>query len=217
MKNRNKMLQITVVILFITSGLYAQTITPDLQAKDSWQIYNRSAEPINEDGKKGIRLNEAPGEGAMILLEYEFENGTIELDMKGRNVLQQSFAGVLFHGLDLEAFDAIYFRPFNFVNADTSRRSRSVQYISMPVFSWEKLRQDSPGKYENKVFPAPNPDGWFHVKIIIAGKQIRVFVDNAETPCLEVEKLGNNIVGGFALWVGNNSGAAFANLTITPN
>jgi hypothetical protein len=201
-------------ILFITITTNAQTITPDLQASGSWKLLNRSAERITEDGKKGIRLSEAPGDGAMILKEFEFANGTIELDIKGKNVLQQSFVGVVFHGLDTNRYDAIYFRPFNFSNADTSRRSRAVQYISMPDFPWEKLRQESPGKYENKVFPVPNADGWFHVKITISGKQVKVFVDNADKPSLEVDKLSAINKGGFALWVGNNSGGAFANLKI---
>jgi len=216
MKRENKLLTLIVTICIFSVRISAQTLTPDLQATDKWKFVNRTAVPVTEEGKKGIRLSEAPNDGVMILKDFEFADGTIELDIKGKNVLQQSFVGVAFHGQDNDAFDAIYFRPFNFVNADTARRSRAVQYISMPSFPWEKLRQDSPGKYENKVSPVPNPDGWFHAKIIVAGKQIKVFVDNSDKPCLEVEKLTDTKKGGFGLWVGNNSGAAFANLKITP-
>jgi len=213
---RNKLLQIMVAILISTAQLSAQTITPDVQATDTWQLINRTATKITEEGKKGIRLSEGPNEGVMILKEYEFANGTIEMDIKGKNVVQQSFVGLVFHGIDSSTYDAIYFRPFNFINPDTSRRSRAVQYISMPNYPWEKLRQDFPGKYENRVAPVPNPDEWFHFKISISGKQIKVYVNNAAKPCLEVEKLTNSKTGGLALWVGNNSGAAFANLKITP-
>jgi hypothetical protein len=43
-----------------------------------------------------------------------------------------------------------------------------------------------------------------------------VFVNNASKPSLEVDKLSNSTKGGLALWVGNNSGGSFANLSITP-
>lgn len=215
MKTKCKPLVAMTFCLFLAAQVNAQTTIPDLQTTGNWKLINRSADPVNESGKKGIKLNEVPGDGAMILSEFEFANGTIELDIKGKNILQQSFVGVAFHGIDTNRYDAIYFRPFNFANADTARRSRAVQYISMPDYPWEKLRQESPGKYENKVNPVPNPDGWFHVKITITGKQIKVFIDNSEKPSLEVEKLSGTNNGGFALWVGNNSGGSFANLKIT--
>ena len=214
MKSKNNIL--LLAILFTSFWAGAQTVAPDLQDKDKWRLVNRTAEVINEEGKKGIRLSETPNDGIMILKDFEFGKGTIEIDIKGKNVLQQSFVGIAFHAQDSNTYDAIYFRPFNFVNPDTARRRRAVQYISMPNFPWEKLRQDFPGKYENKVNPVPNPDGWFHAKIIVAGKRIRVFVDNAEKPSLEVEKLTTTNKGGIALWVGNSSGGAFANLKVTP-
>jgi pimeloyl-ACP methyl ester carboxylesterase len=216
MKKSKKLFHLLVALLYVGIHTDAQTVTPDLQAQDKWMLFNRTAQTITEEGKKGIRLSEVPNDGLMFLKDYAFADGTIELDIKGKNVLQQSFVGLAFHVQDNNTYDAIYFRPFNFVNPDTARRRRAVQYISMPNFPWEKLRQDFPGKYENKVNPVPNPDGWFHVKIVITGKQIKVYVDNAEKPSLEVEKLTEIKKGGVALWVGNNSGAAFANLKIIP-
>ena len=195
----------------------AQTLTPDLQDLEKWHLFNRKAEPINENGKKGIRLSEGPGDGGLILRETEFSEGTIELDIKGKNVLQQSFVGVAFHGLDTTTYDAVYFRPFNFVNPDTARRRRAVQYVSMPDYPWEKLREQFPGKYENRVNPSPDPDGWFHAKIVIKGRQVSVFVNDSPTPSLVLEKLTPTSSGGLALWVGNNSGGSFANMKITPS
>ncbi|HET9277347.1 MAG TPA: family 16 glycoside hydrolase, partial [Flavitalea sp.] len=186
------MKSIATIVFFniLLSGFaVGQAVTPDLQDMNKWTLNNRAAEPFNEDGKKGIRLSEVPNDGIMILKDLEFGEGTIEVDIRGKNVLQQSFVGVAFHIQDVNTYDAIYFRPFNFMNSDTARRRRAVQYVSMPNYPWEKLRQDYPGKYENTVQPVPNPDGWFHVKIVVAGKRIRVFVDNSQTPSLEVEKL----------------------------
>jgi hypothetical protein len=167
--------------------------------------------------KKQFVLVKAEGDGYLILNGIEFSNGVIEFDVKGKNVVQQSFVGVAFHGQDEKTFDAVYFRPFNFKNPDTARRQRAVQYISMPGYPWEKLRETHPGKYENNVDPVPNPDGWFHAKVVVNNKRVSVFVNNASKPSLEVDKLSNSTKGGVALWVGNNSGGSFANLTITPS
>ena len=196
--------------------LQAQTIKPNLQELGKWNIVNRTAVAVNEDGKNAVRINEVPNDGQVMLKGIEFSNGTIEVDIKGKNVLQQSFVGIVFHGIDDKTYDAIYFRPFNFMNPDTIRRWRAVQYISMPDYPWEKLREQFPGKYENKVNPVPDPDGWFHAKIVVDGKKITVYVNGAETPSLSVEKLTSTTTGGIALWVGNNSGGAFANLVVTP-
>ena len=212
---KKNLLSLTIAVLLLHGNMFAQTITPDLQDKEQWVLINRTAESINEDGKKAVLLSEVPGDGGMVLRNFEFSEGTIELDLKGKNVLQQSFVGIAFHGLDTSTYDAVYFRPFNFMNADTARRRRAVQYISMPNFPWEKLRQDFPGKYENRVNPVPNPDGWFHVKVTVKGKQVTVYVNNSEQPSLTVEKLTPTSSGALALWVGNTSGGSFANLKIT--
>jgi hypothetical protein len=203
------------LVVMTVIQLPAQVLKPDLQNLSQWTLVNRSAEAINEDSKKAIRINEVPNDGLMILKNSDFSNGTIEFDVKGKNVLQQSFVGFAFHVQDEKTYDAVYFRPFNFVNPDTVRRRRSVQYISHPDYSWEKLRETFPGKYENRVDPVPDPDGWFHVKIVVDGKRVSVFVNNASKPSLEVEKLTNTTKGGIGLWVGNNSGGSFANVTIT--
>ncbi len=196
-------------------AVYSQVIEPDLQDTTQWKAVNRTVELINENGKKGIRLNEVPGNGLMILHGSDFSNGSIELDIKGSNKFQQSFVGFAFHGQGIDIYDAVYFRPFNFKSDDPVRHTHTVQYISMPDYDWEKLRTQFPGKYENKIDHAPGPDDWFHAKIVVKDKKISVFVNNQQQASLEVEKLNNNTKGGFGLWVGHNSGGSFANLKIT--
>ncbi len=212
-------MKIKTVILFLLIGmqLNAQSLKPDLQDAKKWQLINRTAEPVFENGKKGVRFNEVPDAGLMILKDYEFSDGTIEFDVKGKNELQKSFVGVAFHLQDENTYDGVYFRPFNFENPDTVRRPRSVQYVSMPQYSWPTLREKFPGKYENKVNPVPNPDDWFHVKILLKGKSVKVFVNDSSKPSLEVEKLSQTTKGKFALTLGNNSGGSFANVVITPS
>jgi pimeloyl-ACP methyl ester carboxylesterase len=82
----------------------AQVITPDLQDQTKWIVVNRTAQPVTEEGKKGIRLSETPNDGLMILKDVEFADRIIEFDVKGKNVLQQSFVGLAFHGVDTNKY-----------------------------------------------------------------------------------------------------------------
>jgi hypothetical protein len=144
----------------------------------------------------------------------EFANGTIELDIRGKDVQQQSFVGVAFHGVDGATYDAVYFRPFNFRAEDPARRTRAVQYISHPTYSWQKLRAEHPGKYEQAVTPVPDPNGWFHVRVVVASPNVSVFVEDAKAPSLIVSQFSERRKGRIGLWVGNNSGGDFANLKL---
>ena len=205
-----------LILFFLRHAVFSQAITPDLQDASKWKLVNRTAESFNEDGKKGIRFNEVADNGLMILQGSDFSNGSIELDIKGSGKMQQSFVGVAFHGKDVKTYDAVYFRPFNFKTDEVARRMHAVQYISIPGYDWQKLRTEFPGKYENKIDPAPGADDWFHVKVVVNGKRITVFVNNQQNPSLEVDKLNNNDSGRLGLWLGNNSAGSFANLIITP-
>ena len=201
-------------ILLVTQESYSQTYRPDLQNKMQLSINNRGFKYIEENGKRGIRIEEGQSSQIMILNNIVFSNGTVEFDVKGRNLMGQSFLGLAFHIQNDSTYDAIYFRPFNFSNPDTIRRWRAVQYISLPKYEWDKLREEFPGKYENKVNPVPNPDDWFHCKIIFKDKLISVFVNNSSTPSLVVNKLTNTSKGKIGLWVENGSDGSFANLEI---
>jgi hypothetical protein len=69
----------------------------------------------------------------------------------------------------------------------------------------------------HQVSPVPEPDGWFHARIVIADSRIQVFVNENSSPCLTVETLSERKSGRVGLWVGNGSDGSFANLRITPS
>lgn len=181
-----------------------------------WRVFNRSVSLIEPGAKKGVRFDERAGAGTALLKDYEFKNGVIEFDVKGKNVLQKSFVGIAFHALDETTYDGIYFRPFNFRSEDPVRRSHSVQYISQPTYPWPKLRAEYTGKYEQPVQPAPDPDAWFHARVVVASPRVSVFVNDATKPSLIVDQLSERKAGTVGLWVGDGSGGDFANLRITP-
>ena len=99
--------------------------------------------------------NSLPGavstKGMVWLKDMAFKQGTIDIDLRGKNVFLQSFLGIAFHGTDSSAYDLVYFRPFNFRYPDTARRRWSVQYVSEPDFSW-----NIPWCMKTPLHPFPN-------------------------------------------------------------
>jgi hypothetical protein len=160
-----------------------------------------------------IHLTNTSGKTAMLWLEKaNFKNGTIELDIKGKDVDGESFVGVAFHARDNETYDAIYFRPFAFDMPE--KKDHSVQYISLPGFDWDILREKHMGKYERSIIPEVNGNDWFHVKIVVLHPSVKVFVNGSRQPTMEIEQLNNGKYHGLALWMDSQDGQ-FKNVTVT--
>jgi hypothetical protein len=194
-------------------------VSPDLAAlsrQGRLLLRNRTATALIDGARKGTRISQAAGEDMAFLPGITLANGTIACDLRGKNVAQQSFVGIALHAIDWTTHDVVYFRPFNFRAADPVSRGHAVQYHSAPLFGWQKLRTDHPGQYEAAVTPPPDPDDWFHARIVIAHPRLSVFVGNTTTPCLAVNMLSDRKSGLVGLWVGNNSGGDIANLTVVP-
>ena len=209
-----------LAISVITWGMQKNVVTPDLNKLVSgvgWKLHNRTVTALNEAGKNGVRFDEQPGDGIAWLEGVKFSEGTIECDLRGKNVLQRSFVGIAFHGVNEKVFDAIYFRPFNFKQEDPVRRSHAVQYISHPANTWSNLRSEFPLKYEQPVKPVPDPEDWFHARLVVAYGKVSVFVYDANEPSLVVDKLNARTEGMVGFWVGTTSGGDFANLKLTPS
>jgi hypothetical protein len=207
--------------LSTASRVLAQTkpIAPDLAALSQGKgltVFNRTATNFTDGARKGIRLSAAEGDGVAYVDGVTLANGTIEFDVKGKDVQGQSFVGIAFHGVDGTTYDGIYFRPFNFKTEDKARVIRSVQYHSNPTYPWQKLREAHPGKYEKGVNPVPDPNGWFHARVVVASPKVSVFVNDAKEPCLVVDQLSDRKKGLVGFWVGNGSDGDFANLKVVP-
>ena len=179
-------------------------------------VFNRAVSKIVDGARHGVHMSERENDGVAYVPGLDFANGTIEIDIRGKDVPQQSFVGVAFHGVDGTTYDAVYFRPFNFRTDDQARRIRAVQYVSHPAYPWQKLRADTPGKYEKGIDPPPDPNAWFHARIVVASPKVSVYVGGAAQPSLVVDQLSARGKGLVGVWVGNTSGGDFANLRVTP-
>lgn len=208
-------------VLGSASALSGQqrALEPDLAhlaQSQGLQVFHRNATALTDGARNGLRLSENAGDGIAYLNGVEFTNGTIECDIRGTDVQGNSFVGIAFHGADSATYEAVYFRPFNFQTTDSARHAHAVQYISHPNDTWQKLRAEHPGVYEQPVNPAPDPNGWFHIRIVVSGSKVSAYVADATEPSLGVTRLSDRTSGMVGLWVGNTSGGGFANLRISP-
>jgi hypothetical protein len=174
---------------------------------------NREVTPLTGD-RPGVHLSENAGNGVVWVEGTDFSQGTIEVDIRGRDVLQRSFVGIAFHRKDDTTYEAVYLRPFNFRSDDAVRRQHAVQYISLPDYDWPRLRKEFPEEFENPVDQSIDPTGWVPVRIVVAGQRVQVYVGKGSTPTLEVRKLGTLERGAVGLWTGNGSDGDFANLRV---
>ncbi len=163
-----------------------------------------------------VEMNAAEGDGLGILQEIEFEKGTIHLELLGENSPGRSFIGIAFNIKDREAYEAIYFRPFNFVATEQIRKDHMVQYISHPEYTWFKLREERTGQFENEIAIPPDPDEWFRARIEISEKIVQVYVNDIAEPVLKVDRLDTSKSKKIGLWTGNGSSGRFRNLVLIP-
>jgi hypothetical protein len=177
---------------------------------------------VNREVTKGqgradaVHVSEKADVGLVWIDGTDVADGTIEVDVRGRDVMQRSFVGIAFHGKDDKTYESVYVRPFNFRTDDAARQHHAAQYMSLPAYDWPRLRQEFPEQFEGSVDRSSSPTDWVPLRIVVQGRKIQAYVGSSSTPSLDVRKLGELDRGRVGLWTGNNSDGDFANLRITP-
>jgi hypothetical protein len=200
------------VAFLLAVGASASAQRVDLSSVAQWPLVNRNVVAVRSGDTTIARFDERPGAGVALAPVTDFQDGDIDVDARGRNVVQKSFVGVVFHYVNDTTFETVWLRPFNFRADDSTRRIHSVQFASYPVYSWQRLRADHPGQFESALVPAPNPDGWVHLRVEVRGAHVRAFVDGKKV--LDIDSPEPRKGGTVGLWVGDNSNGDFANLVI---
>jgi hypothetical protein len=151
-----------------------------------------------------------------------FTNGTIEVKLLSKllsnaSATARGFIGVAFRiDSSNEKYECIYIRPTNGRADDQIRRNHSVQYASSPDYHFDRLRKESPEKYESYADMGLNE--WVTLKIEVEGEKARLYLNGNKQPCLIVNDLkhGANFSGGIGLWVDGGTDGYFADVKITP-
>lgn len=177
---------------------------------EKWTTADSTAVSFDNNTIHLVRKSQQ-GSGILWLNNTNFKTGTIELDIKGKDVAQQSFVGVAFHAVNDTTYKCVYFRPFNFRNPE--KKFRAVQYVDVPGNEWYTLREKFPGKYENAVNPVPDPNEWFHARIVVDFPEVRVYVNDADEPSLVVNQISERKEGKIGLWIASEDGW-FRNVTV---
>lgn len=197
-----------------------------LDSIEKLELHHLKAEIVTYRGRMAVRIaNTGPvdsdyGEGLAMLRGASLQDGTIEAPLSGETAPDappelRGFVGIAFRVVDRSHFECFYIRPKNGRSEDQLQRNHSAQYISIPGFPWDKLRRESPGKYESYVDLAPGQ--WTKLKIEIKGKSAKLYVNGADQPTLIVNDLKQPLSnGGIALWVGQGTIAHFADVKLTP-
>jgi len=178
-------------------------------------------------GKDAIKVVEKPdvrGETLAILKDFDFTDGTIELELAGAvragaDTTARGFIGLAFRMKlrgDTVQYESFYLRPTNGRSSDQLRRNHATQYISHPEFPWFKLRKEFPGVYESYVDLVPGE--WTKIRIVVNGRLAKLYVHDSPQPCLVVSDLKHTPSSGqLALWIGLGTEGYFRNLRITKN
>ena len=219
--------------LLLPAVITSQTKDYALDSTTGLRLVNLVAQPAVLQGKKGVRLTtdeaarkqagQAEFEQLARIDGLEFSNGTIEAEISGAPVEGASagargFVGIAFRLQDdMKTYDAFYIRPTNGRADDQERRNHATQYISHPQWTWQRLRQETPSKYESYVDVMPGE--WTKIKIEVHGDKARLYIHDNTQPALIVNdvKSGAQRRGGVALWVGPETVAHFRSLRVVPS
>ena len=204
------------VFVGVAGGVLVATVpqTVDL-ASAKLRPVNRQVSRLQE--RSGVHVSAANGPGVVWIEGSDFGEGVIEADVRGKDVLQQSFVGVAFHRKDDQTYESVYVRPFNFLATDPARHNHAVQYMQVPEFDWPVLREKFPEEFERPVNPSIKPTDWVPLRVTVHGGRVQVSVGAVANATMEVRRLGQLDHGLVGLWVGNNSDGDFANLRLTPS
>jgi len=176
----------------------AEPITITMTA-DHWQT-KENAEFLRQLGfYHGLmRLNS----GNAVLKGITFSDGTIEFDV---NTIGRGAPGIAFRQQDEDNFELLYLRP----DPACPAFHACIQYAPQThgVLLWDLFPQ-----YQTR---APlRENGWNHIKMVVSGRRMKVFVNDATSPTLEVGRLeGDAMKGGLRL----QGPGTFANMVITPD
>jgi CheY-like chemotaxis protein len=166
---------------------------------DHWQT-KENAEFLRQLGfYHGLmRLNS----GDAVLKGITISDGIIEFDV---NTIGRGAPGIAFRQQDEDNFELLYLRP----DPACPVFQACIQYAPQTrgVLLWDLFPQ-----YQTR---APlRENGWNHIKMIISGRRMNVFVNDATSPTLEVGRLeGDAMTGGLRV----QGPGTFANMVITPN
>ncbi len=168
-----------------------------------WAALTDNVEFLNYKSLPAVRSNDDNGFGIM-LRDFEFTDGTIEFDVEFKGM---GFPGIDFR-IDGDTLNSEKFYIRYFGTPDDLKRT-TLQYAPVldRVNMWDVTDdyQAAAKIYEGR---------WNHVKLVINGKQMKVYVNDAQRAALHVPALEGNTRSGAISLTGN---VVYANFVVRPD
>ena len=187
MKNlRLSLLNLGILIFRLAFGIagpayiaaaQTESIPPD---SPRWQLEGK-AEPVDYLDRRCLRLDG----GVATLKDFEIADGVIDLDMAGNGT--RGFYNIFFRAQPNGDGELVYLRPHK-TGLDDAQ-----QYT--PIFSGSSVWQIYNGTGFTAAVDIPK-DVWFHVRLVIAGAQAKLYVSNMDVPSLVMGDLKSGIHKG---------------------
>ena len=214
---------LAVTLLCNPLGLFGQpvklgqyTLTADKVSVSKVKIMSKEAVRVIKDST--VKKVDEPTFAR--LNGIHFTNGTIEVKVLSRLLpnapeFARGFIGVSFHINDSNTrYESIYLRPTNGRADDQVRRNHSLQYYAYPDYKFDRLRKESPERYESYADMALNQ--WITMRIEVKDEQAKLFLNGSKQPTLVVNdlKLGPGATGAIGLWVDIGTEGFFSDLKV---
>jgi hypothetical protein len=213
-----------LAFLLITLTINAQKVSLEANNQVPSKVYMSLEKFQGKDVVKVIKdstIKEVDEATFVRIKDVDFKDGVIEVNVlsrltKNASPTARGFIGVAFRiNEDNSKFECIYIRPTNGRAEDQVRRNHSIQYFAFPEFKFDRLRKEAPEKYES--YADMGLDEWINIKIVVKGKQARLYLNNNKQPSLVVNdlKLGENAAGALGLFVDVGTEGYFSDLSVT--
>jgi hypothetical protein len=207
---RQMEMQIRLTVLIFALGLsgitsaFASPVTPMHipLVSSGWQASGNATFIAQEGFPNGILHVTSESEAGFVALKDKpFENGTIEFDMKP---VGEDMPGIRFHQQDSDTADMLYVR----VGPNCPASQDCLQYV--PIVKGRVLWDVYPQYQAAAPF---RENEWNHIRLVISGKRLNVFVNGRTEPSLRVAHLEGDARTGTIAFEGP---AFYANLILSP-
>ena len=194
-----------VASVLSAASAFASTVPPlpiPLIA-DNWNTSGNATFIAREAFPQGIlQVTSESEEGFAVLKNKHFDSGTIEFDIKP---VGDEMPGIRFHQKDGEdTADMLYIR----VSPDCPASQDCLQYV--PIIKGRVLWDVYPQYQASAPF---REHEWNHIRLVISGKRMDVYVNGRTEPSLRVAHLEGDASTGTIAFEGT---AYYANLTLAP-
>jgi hypothetical protein len=202
------------VLLTATMSIAAQTVSVRL-SPERWTVGDKNerispekslennGKVVDHLGRPALKL----AKGFAFVRDLDLQNGTIEADLAFSK--EGEFLGLAFRVRSEDEYELFFLRSGMSGNREglqytpSFRGANAWQIYNLPIYA-------GAGEY-------PSDDQWFHVRVVVAGLEAKLYLNNATQPSLVIPDLKQGYSRGSIGFWGQSGGGYISNVTYTPD